>query len=154
VIPRRRGQRSSIEVNAWAEARTSEGENDRDHPDARALGRLLTRALTNRAPRLTLEGDGFAVDGGPPVSLKTRGALRRILAALADAHATGVLLEASAIFAHGWPGQSIRPDSASMRVRSAIATLRKLGLRELLVTHDAGYRLAPEAQVTRGSQER
>jgi hypothetical protein len=41
-----------------------------------------------------------------------------------------------------------------MRVRSAIATLRKLGLRELLVTHDAGYRLAPEAQVTRGSQER
>jgi predicted ATPase len=141
-------------AHAWAEARTSEGENDHDHLDARALGRLLTRALTNRAPRLTLEGDGFAVDGGPPVSLKTRGALRRILAALADAHATGVLLDASAIFAHGWPGQSIRPDSASMRVRSAIATLRKLGLRELLVTHDAGYRLAPEAQVTRGSQER
>ena len=55
------------------------------------------------------------------------------------------------MFAAGWPGDNVQPDAAVNRVRVAVATLRKLGLRPHLVTRGDGYMLAPELVVRPGS---
>jgi predicted ATPase len=131
--------------------RTPEGARVERNVDARFARRLLVRALERTAPhprvRIERDGSSFAVAGAPPVSLRSRGALRRIVSALAEAHARGDALDVPALFGAGWPGQRIRAESASMRVRVAIAMLRKMGLREVIVTSEAGYAFAQDATV-------
>ncbi|MBX7197412.1 MAG: hypothetical protein K1X94_35515, partial [Sandaracinaceae bacterium] len=131
--------------------RTPEGARIEGNVDGRFARRLLLRALERTAshPRVRIEREGtsFVVGSAAPVSLRSRGALRRIVRALAEAHPSGAVLDVPTLFAHGWPGQRIRDASASMRVRVAIAMLRKMGLRDVLVTSETGYAFAPEATV-------
>ena len=47
----------------------------------------------------------------------------------------------------GWPGERMHPEAASNRVYVAITTLRKLGLKPVLVRRDDGYLLDPEVTV-------
>jgi DNA-binding SARP family transcriptional activator len=47
----------------------------------------------------------------------------------------------------GWPREKIQTDAAANRLRVAIATLRRLGLGELLETRGDGYRLAPTIRI-------
>jgi predicted ATPase len=46
-----------------------------------------------------------------------------------------------------WPGEKILPEAAASRLYVAIATLRKLGLHEVLVTRADGYLLHPAVTV-------
>ncbi|MGE0786991.1 MAG: AAA family ATPase [Sandaracinaceae bacterium] len=123
------------------------------HLDARFALRVLGRALAGTAceRRLVLRrgGAGFAVSGAEPVDLGRRGALKRIVEALGERRLSepGRPLDAAALFERGWPGQQIRSDSASTRVRVAIATLRKLGLKSVLLTEEDGYLFDPEVSV-------
>lgn len=76
---------------------------------------------------------------GRVVSLERRRALRGILgclAAVAPEPASG-----EAIVAAGWPEERVLPAAAASRVRTAIATLRRLGLRDILLTTGDGYRI-------------
>lgn len=88
----------------------------------------------------------FSFDRASDVSLARRGALRRILHALLQEHRErpGQTLSGGTLAKRGWPNERILVDAASGRVRVAIATLRKLGLREVLLTRDDGYLLDPD----------
>ena len=95
------------------------------------------------------DGRAFRRPDGPPISLERRGTLSRILRALAERHAAspGEALDVYELGEAGWPGQRIGTEAAVNRVRVALTTLRKLGLRELLVSRDDGYLLDPKARV-------
>jgi hypothetical protein len=53
------------------------------------------------------------------------------------------------LLAAGWPGERMRADAGAHRVRVAISTLRKMGLRDVLRTEEDGYRLDPCFEVVR-----
>jgi pSer/pThr/pTyr-binding forkhead associated (FHA) protein len=89
-------------------------------------------------------GDTFSVGGGTDISLARRGPLRRVLVRLAQHRDTpngapGVA--GDELFAAGWPGEKAVGQSAEGRLRTAIWTLRRMGLHDLLVTRDDGYHL-------------
>lgn len=96
-----------------------------------------------QAAVLRISPDGFAL-GDTHVSLKRRHALRRILQALGAQRDTP--LDWSALLEAGWPGEQIRAESGAHRVRVAVSTLRKLGLR-CLQTVEGGYQFDPAVQV-------
>lgn len=110
----------------------------------RLLARTLPKEHSPRALMLAVAKDGrHFVLGGTQVDLTRRGSLRRILAALVDAHGNGETapraLSSRELIDLGWPGENVREDAAANRLRVAITTLRKLGLAEVLVTRDDGY---------------
>ena len=116
--------------------------------------RFATRLLKSTLPRedvptLTVAKDArHFVLGGTQVDLTRRGSLRRILAALVEARSSSEdststrALNVRELIEVGWPGEVMRDDAASNRLRVAITTLRKLGLADVLVTRDDGYVLS------------
>jgi predicted ATPase len=85
--------------------------------------------------------------GQPPVSLLRRRALRLLLGALLERRtsAPGTPVAVAELFEVGWPGDPSTGDVAYKRVHTAVWTLRRLGLRDLIVTTDDGYYLDPSA---------
>jgi hypothetical protein len=75
--------------------------------------------------------------------------LWRLLLELCEARlrAPGQPTTADALIAAGWPGQSVLPTAAQNRLHVAVNALRKLGLRQLIVTRDDGYLLTPSVRV-------
>jgi predicted ATPase len=104
---------------------------------------LLARAAAQRE----LDGGrGFRLPGAPAVvDLSRRAPLRRILERLAQSRRAepGEAVAVDEILAAGWPGEKIQAEAALNRLHVALATLRKLGLREVLITADGGYMLDP-----------
>jgi hypothetical protein len=49
----------------------------------------------------------------------------------------------------GWPGERVGPEAGFARVRNALSTLRKMGLRDVLLTRDDGYLLDPAVPIRR-----
>jgi hypothetical protein len=97
--------------------------------------------------RLTTATRSAATDGAP-LSLVRRPTLRRLLLALAEAHARNVALPQDALFAAGWPDERAEPDSRKKRVQTAVWTLRRQLLGEHLQTRPAGYALAVDLRVS------
>ncbi|MFT3775759.1 MAG: tetratricopeptide repeat protein [Minicystis sp.] len=96
------------------------------------------------------EGASFRLpDARSAVDLTRRVPLRRILHALARLRvdAPGEPLSTDELVRAGWPGERMSADAASNRVRVALATLRKLGLRDAIVTGTGGYLLDPALSV-------
>jgi predicted ATPase len=95
------------------------------------------------------EGRALWAPGGDRVDLRRRGPLHRIVRALVDArlHSPGAGLSTERLVQAGWPGQRMAVESGANRVRVAMSTLRRMGLRELLVTRDDGYLLDPQITV-------
>ncbi len=58
-------------------------------------------------------------------------------------------LSAEALVAAGWPGERLSPESAKNRLHVALAKLRKLGLRDVLLRYVDGYALSPGLRVIR-----
>ena len=122
--------------------------------DARFALRMARRAVERAHPtylrtlRLARGGRWFEVEGAR-VDLGRRGALRRILVALAERHAASPArgIGQEELVAAGWPGERVLVDAGATRVRVAIATLRRLGLRSMLLTRDDGYVIDPSARV-------
>ncbi|MBL9024445.1 MAG: tetratricopeptide repeat protein [Myxococcales bacterium] len=86
---------------------------------------------------------------GARVELGARAAPRRILAVLVEQRlrAPGVGLPQEAVFAAGWPGQKADFEAARARVYTAIRTLRRLGLEDVLLRQDDGYLLDPRLRL-------
>lgn len=128
--------------------------SDPGDPWAQLFPRVLERSrlCPGRRASLQLSTDGARVitPAGDTLDLARRGALRRILVYLAEQRlaAPGAAQPLEVVFAAGWPGERVMPTAATNRVYVAIATLRKLGLAELLLTNDDGYLIDPVVPVT------
>ena len=100
-----------------------------------------TREDATATPTLVVHREGLwfqGSDGG--VDLRRRRAPRMLLKALADAHdAGGRVLSMDELFDTAWPDDAATPESAAQRVYTAIWTLRKMGLDELLERRSEGY---------------
>ena len=115
--------------------------------DARLALRVLDRLVGD--PREASGGalhvgDGgrwFLVPGGEAVDLSRRKVLRGVLLALAQAQATGKPIGLEALREAGWPGEKMSVEAATNRIHVALAALRQLGLRDLIVHDEQGYRL-------------
>lgn len=94
-------------------------------------------------------GRSFQVGFAFPVDLTRKPLLARTVLALASHHAEGVstALDLETLAARMWPGEKIGVSARRNRVRVAIATLRQLGLADVLETHGSGYRLSEAWEV-------
>lgn len=115
---------------------------------------LLIRKLRSARPAATIakpiglvvgaDGRFFRV-GSDEVNLGRRGALRKVLLALArkrvDSPGEGV--PNAAVLEAGWPGEKMQHEAGLARVYTTIQRLRALGLQDVLVTHDDGYLFDP-----------
>jgi tetratricopeptide (TPR) repeat protein len=124
------------------------------HPsdDSRFALRVLLSIVGPTPPRpvsalvIWSEGRAFRLALAPHrVDLPPRSPVRRILRLLASRRmdAPGDVVPVEEIIDAGWQGERIRPEAALNRAYVALATLRKLGLREALVTAAGGYCLDP-----------
>ncbi len=98
-----------------------------------------------------LQTNWFRTAGEIAVDLTRRKALRLVLDALVDHHEEhpGQRVSIETLFDIGWPGESIKYESAKTRVYWAIYTLRKLGIGEALQTGGDGYMLDPRLIIRR-----
>jgi predicted ATPase len=143
----------------WTEVKQNLAEQAERDVVVRLALRALDRTSNAAHPRpvpahaLVVGGGGrwFRMPGEPVVSLERRRPLALLLDRLAAvrceareaALAWDILQEA------GWPGERILAEAGAHRVRVAISTLRKLGLRDALETTPEGYRLASSLVVVR-----
>ncbi|MFT3764142.1 MAG: hypothetical protein QM820_01275 [Minicystis sp.] len=138
------------------------------HPaSGRALGRVVLRAL-ERAHALPAraaappsdallvgpEARWFRAPGAGVVSLARRRPLSAIVEHLfrARRERAGVATSWDALLGAGWPGERMAAAAGAHRVRVAVSTLRKLGLRALLTASD-GYLLDPGCPVLRAEDD-
>ncbi|MGK0359825.1 MAG: putative ATPase/Tfp pilus assembly protein PilF [Bradymonadia bacterium] len=124
--------------------------------DVAFVRRLRGEADPAAAPALIISpgADWLQAPGEDGQSIRRRHTLRRLLAAFAEARETqpGQGMQMNALIAAGWPGEQILPHAAANRVYVAIATLRKLGLRDLLHSHEDGYLLDPATPLVRAER--
>ncbi len=87
------------------------------------------------------------------VRLHRRRALQRLTHHLAERRlsAPGEAVSIPHLVQAGWPGERVLPEAGTERVYTAVATLRRLGLRKLLLQRDDGYLLDPEVPLVRSS---
>lgn len=111
----------------------------------RLLGLLAAPTVVpdGRVVEVSADGRWFRVPPGDVVDISTRAAPRRILAALLAAREQEAALDVFAIVDAGWPGESPHPEAGRARAYTAIRSLRRLGLQDVLVRTDAGYQLDP-----------
>lgn len=96
--------------------------------------------------RLVVAADGSFFDRmGQRVLLRSYRVLGALLARLAERRLStpGQPVPAPELVAAGWPNERIADRAARNRLRVALATLRKVGLRDVLITKDGGYMIDP-----------
>jgi hypothetical protein len=138
----RKGSKVSPRVQAQARAVVDE------------LGEVLRERGRESDVDITVADDGTWFEAaGTRVDVARRGAVRRILAALASSRLESAsrALTVDELFQIGWPGERIPYESQVRRVYTAIWTLRTLGLEGLLLTRDEGYLLDPKKQLARAA---
>jgi len=113
--------------------------------------RPAVRAGTMPADALVVSEDArvFRTPAARAVKLERRHAVRLILLKLVEHRlkAPGESLSADTLLEYGWPGERVMAEAGASRVYVALATLRKLGLRGLLMSRDGGYLLDPDVQL-------
>jgi tetratricopeptide (TPR) repeat protein len=129
--------------------------------DARALSRLLERALspTAQAPsEAPLAPDALGVGPrfasyrpprGEIVSIEDHRAAHQVFGRLVEwrRHRPGEGLDTAALTEAGWPGEKMRVEAARNRLYVVIAWLRKQGLDGILLRRPQGYLLDPEVPI-------
>jgi tetratricopeptide (TPR) repeat protein len=120
-------------------------------PEVLVSRRLLEQAL-GPVGGLTV-GPGarwFSLPGTGRVSLERRRLLRRVLERLVEARSAspGVALTKEALIEVGWPGEKMKHQAGLLRIYNAVATLRRLGLGEVLQSTEEGYLLDPSVTIT------
>jgi len=119
-------------------------------PDAEAWIRHVAELQRGRteSTALTIARDAswFRPPGSSRIDIAGRKALRGVLIDLADARLRGPgrARAIEDLLVAGWPGERLVKQSGANRVYVAVATLRELGLGELLRKHAAGYLLDPD----------
>ena len=103
-------------------------------------------------------GDGagwFRPPRGQLVDLQRRKPMRSILSELVRRRLStpGEALAVEALVDIGWPGERVLPSAGASRVHVAIGSLRKLGLRDVLLRDKNGYLLDPEVPLLDGYEQ-
>ena len=77
--------------------------------------------------------------------------MRLILVRLVQEHREnpGAGLPLEALLEAGWPGEKVMASAGANRVYVALTSLRKFGLRKILLSRDDGYLLDPATPVQR-----
>ena len=128
--------------------------------DVRVAARMLTRVL-DAPPKqpepkpivgaLTVSEDASNVwlPTTARVSLEKRKPVRLLLLRLIQEHAKkpGSPLTVDDLLAAGWPGERVIRDAGASRVYVALGTLRKLGLRDVILSREGGYLLDPLVKI-------
>lgn len=148
-----------VEERAWTKPATLHGRLfAREDREERARGTPSVgtgSALPDDALVVGAEGAWFRLPFGARVGLERRRSLALLLDCLANAaveaqrSSSVTSLRASDLFAAAWPGEKAIPSATAHRVRVAVATLRKMGLRDALLTTPDGYALTPDLRVFR-----
>jgi predicted ATPase/Tfp pilus assembly protein PilF len=128
--------------------------------DIRIAARMLARALSappkQPEPKPTLGALTVSVDASSVwlpttvrVSLEKRKPVRLLLLRLIEEHekAPGHPLGVDDLLAAGWPGERVLRDAGASRVYVALGTLRKLGLRDVILSREGGYLLDPTVKI-------
>ncbi len=94
-------------------------------------------------------GHWFRCAEQEPVNLLNRRPLRRILRHLIELRrrGDGASADVQELIEVGWPGEVMANDSGRSRVYATIRQLRELGLQDILVTGEGGYRLDPDTPI-------
>ncbi len=102
------------------------------------------------------KGRWFRSPHGEVVSIARWRPLQRLLERLAERReiAPGEPLSVEALVAAGWPGERMLSKAGATRVYTAIASLRRIGLRDMLVRDDRGYSLRTDVAIARVSGQR
>ncbi|OJY16368.1 MAG: hypothetical protein BGO98_30255 [Myxococcales bacterium 68-20] len=120
---------------------------------SRTVGAHAIVAPTPREDALVVGAGGawFRPPHGTRVGLERRRSLALLLDHLAKTHVeqAGATVRAATLFSAAWPGEKAIASAAAHRVRVAVATLRKMGLRDCLVTTPEGYALTPALELVR-----
>jgi predicted ATPase len=114
--------------------------------DECAPGSVRPNGVTPDAFVVSRDARAFRAPAARVVRLERRRAVRLILLKLIEHRlgAPGDALSPDTLLDSGWPGERVLPEAGASRVYVALATLRKLGLRRLLVSRDGGYLLDPD----------
>jgi predicted ATPase len=96
-------------------------------------------------------GQWFRPPRGERVPLDRRKTLALLLDRLARERVDrpGAALTWEVLLETAWPGERVLATAGAHRVRVAVSTLRKLGLKDVLSTREEGYLLAPEVATLR-----
>lgn len=96
-------------------------------------------------------GRWFRLPHSERVPLDHRRPLALILSRLAGERLDrpGTPLPWEALLEAGWPGERVLPAAGAHRVRVALSTLRKLGLKDVLCTTGEGYVISPDVPLSR-----
>jgi predicted ATPase len=149
-----------VRVARFLLARDVPGEGDISParaPSASAPSASAPSASSEAAPEdalvVSASGRWFSPPGGPRVLLDTRRALRLILRRLAEQReaSPGEPLDVAALLLAGWPGERVLHGAGMSRVYTAIAQLRREGLRDVLLRRDEGYLLDPSVPLSRAA---
>lgn len=122
--------------------------------------RLSYALLRQKFPTVPVEtwfafdGEAFLVcdnRGKRSIDLSRRRALARIIELLVHHHAEAARqsVDPQTLIHYAWPNEIILPGAALNRLYVAIATLRALGLRDLIVRSGRGYALASHVHLAR-----
>lgn len=162
VLDVRTGERS-IEAARAALSRIEQSAAFDGWADVRVACRLARSAIQGAPPAapertgdaglLTTPGARwFSLDGARRIDLSRRARLRALLDRLVSARleAPGAWIPADALLAHVWPeDRGLSARLLRTRLHVSMSTLRRLGLRDVLESDVAGYRLAPALEVAR-----
>jgi tetratricopeptide (TPR) repeat protein len=98
-------------------------------------------------------GSWFRTPRGEVISVARWRPLQRLLERLAERReiAPGEPLTVEALVAAGWPGERMLPKAGATRVYTAVASLRRLGLRDMLLRDERGYLLRTDVAIARVS---
>lgn len=154
---------ASADLRALADGHGEDTHVYRTSLDVRFAARILRRTLTklSTAPEarraaifVASTTRTYVSPEGTTIDLMRRGSLYRILEALLDRRENSPDrgLSVDELFTAGWPGERVLAAAAQTRVRVAVATLRKLGLRDVLVTRDDGYLVSPDVTIVRDAR--
>ncbi len=114
----------------------------------RRAGAALDGAVRATGAQLEIAPDGrwFRAADGTQADLSRRRPLRLALLLLVARRlaAPGTGLSWQELLSAGWPGERVQAEAGFSRVRNALSQLRKLGLKDALLTRDDGYLLDPE----------
>ncbi|MBX3187434.1 MAG: hypothetical protein KF819_10485 [Labilithrix sp.] len=121
-------------------------------PAGSLYARILARVVAVASPGAAPPADALVIGAGgswfrAPAASRVGLERRKSLALLLDRLAAERIerpdapVSSATLFAAAWPGEKAIASAASHRVRVAVATLRKMGLRDLLETRPEGYLL-------------
>jgi hypothetical protein len=139
----RRALHRAVEAIGRVEAAPASGDSFGGPPPGAPAGALVVCA----------SGRWFRNPHGEVISIARWRPLQRLLERLAERReiSPGEPLSVEALVAAGWPGERMLPKAGATRVYTAIASLRRIGLRDMLVRDERGYSLRTDVPIARVS---